>query len=72
MKGENASMTLLKRKSSRTDKEGKPYEDLFLCWHEEGKFKYIQIRTAFVSETKHLKRVAVLVPKGEELEKYCG
>lgn len=63
-------MTLVKQESDRLDREGNPFDNLYLVWRFEGKIKYMRIRAQFPKENKILKGQAVRVPKGEPLAKY--
>lgn len=63
-------MKLLKQKSERLDKNGDPFEDLYLVWVYKEKTYDVRIRPFFASDYKKLFSMAETVPTGEAIEKY--
>lgn len=61
-------MTLLKTKATREGYE--KYTDLYLAWEYQGKKYLVRVRPVFGCDNDKLLASAVLVPEGEQLEKY--
>lgn len=64
-------MTLIKVVSDKKNDNGVPFEDYFLVERlESGVLRYVRVRACFPKETHYLRKLAVVVPRGEPLEKY--
>lgn len=61
-------MTLLKAKATRKGFEN--YTDLYLAWEYKGKKYFVRVRPVFGCDNDKLLASAILVPEGEQLEKY--
>lgn len=63
-------MQLFKQESERLDKNGKPFNDLYIGWVHNGKPYTIRVVPFFKNEFPQLYATAVEVPKGELISKY--